>query len=130
MRYLISVVVFLFVTLISFAQQNDSVMCLPKVDVITLANKIKFLQDTVIWQKKYIRWQDTLISVQDTLIKSQKYRIGVCELQINNLENTINLADVENKRLREAIEMLTPKWYEDKWLWAGGAAVVTFLLIK
>ena len=121
MKWTLSILFLLAVTT-SSGQSQDSVVCLPKSNVITLANKIQLLKDT-------IRWQKDIITAQDTLVNTQKQRALVYESQIENRQNVINTMERENKVLRETIDLLMPKWYDNKWLYFGGGAVVTSIIL-
>lgn len=115
-------ILFLLAVTISSGQSQDSVVCLPKSNVLTLANKIQLLKDT-------IRWQKDIIIAQDTLVSTQKQRALVYESQLENRQTVINLMEQENKKLRETIDILMPKWYDNKWLYFGGGAVVTSIIL-
>ena len=115
-------ILFLLAVITSSGQSQDSVVCLPKSNILTLANKIQLLKDTV-------RWQKDIIVAQDTLISSQKQRALVYQDQLDNRQTVINLMEQENKKLRETIDLLMPKWYDNKWLYFGGGAVVTGIIL-
>lgn len=115
-------ILFLLAVVTSSGQSQDSVVCLPKSNVLTLANKIQLLKDT-------IRWQKDIIVAQDTLVSTQKQRALVYESQLENRQTVINLMEQENKKLRETIDLLMPKWYDNKWLYFGGGAVVTSIIL-
>ena len=121
MKWTLSILFLLAVTT-SSGQSQDSVVCLPKSNVITLANKIQLLKDTV-------RWQKDIISAQDTLIGTQKQRALVYESQLENRQNVINTMEKENKVLRETIDLLMPKWYDNKWLYFGAGATITTIIL-
>lgn len=126
MKCILLLILFPIIVVVSNAQTQDSLVCLPKSNILTLANKIKLLKDT-------IKWQDDIILNQDTLIGSQKKRIILSITQLDNRQTTINLLEKENTSLRETIEILKPKWYNDKWLWFGNgvaATLITVLLLK
>jgi hypothetical protein len=122
-------ILFLLANTFSYGQSKDSVLCLPKGDILKLANKIQRLQDTLHWQKDTIGWQDGVITTQDTLISSHKQRALIFQEQLDNRQKVIGLMEQENKKLRETIEIMMPKWYDNKWLWfSGGATVATIIL--
>ena len=128
MRWILPILFILAFTT-SNGQSKDSVLCLPKNDVITLANKIRLLKDTVEWQKQFIGWQDTVIVEQDTLIKYQKNRFTIYESQLENRQTVIDLMEQENKKLRETVNLLMPKWYDNKWLYFGAGATITTIIL-
>jgi hypothetical protein len=122
-------ILFLLAFTTSNGQSKDSVLCLPKSDVITLANKIQSLKDTVRGQVDIINWQKNIITEQDTLIGQQKQRFSLYDSQLENRQNVINTMEKENKKLRETIDLLMPKWYDNKWLWFGGGATVATIIL-
>jgi len=122
-------ILFLLAFTTSNGQSKDSVLCLPKSDVITLANKIQALKDTVRGQFDIINWQKNIITEQDTLIGQQKQRFSLFQEQLDNRQNVINTMEQENKKLRETIDILMPKWYDNKWLWFGGGATVATIIL-
>jgi uncharacterized protein with ACT and thioredoxin-like domain len=122
-------ILFLLALTASNGQSKDSVLCLPKSDVITLANKIQALKDTVRGQFDMINWQKNIIVEQDTLIGQQKKRFSLFQEQLDNRQNVINTMEQENKKLRETIDILMPKWYDNKWLWFGGGATVATIIL-
>jgi hypothetical protein len=115
-------ILFLLAVITSNGQSQDSVVCLPKSNILTLANKIQLLKDT-------IRWQKDIIIAQDTLVSTQKQRALVYESQLENRQTVINLMEQENKKLRETIDIMMPKWYDNKWLWLGGGATVATIIL-
>jgi uncharacterized protein with ACT and thioredoxin-like domain len=122
-------ILFLLAFTASNGQSKDSVLCLPKSDVITLANKIQSLKDTVRGQIDIINWQKNIIIQQDTLIDQQKQRFSLYDSQLENRQNVINTMEKENKKLRETIDLLMPKWYDNKWIWFGGGATVATIIL-
>ena len=122
-------ILFILAFTTSNGQSKDSVLCLPKSDVLTLANKIRLLQDSILNQSNTIGWQKKIITEQDTLIGQQKNRFSLYETQLENRQNVINTMERENKVLRETIDLLMPKWYDNKWLYFGGGAVVTGIIL-
>ena len=115
-------ILFLLAVITSNGQSQDSVVCLPKSNILTLANKIQLLKDT-------IRWQKDIIIAQDTLVSTQKQRALVYESQLENRQTVINLMEQENKKLRETIDIMMPKWYDNKWIWFGGGATVATIIL-
>jgi len=115
-------ILFLLAVITSNGQSQDSVVCLPKSNILTLANKIQLLKDT-------IRWQKDIIIAQDTLVSTQKQRALLYESQLENRQTVINLMEQENKKLRETIDIMMPKWYDNKWLWLGGGATVATIIL-
>ena len=122
-------ILFLLANTFSYGQSKDSVVCLPKNDILKLANKIQRLQDTLHWQKDTIVWQGGVIIAQDTLISSHKQRTLLFQEQLDNRQKVIGTMEEENKKLRETIDLLMPKWYDNKWLWLGGGATVATIIL-
>ena len=122
-------ILFILAFTTSNGQSKDSVLCLPKSDVLTLANKIQLLKDSVHNQLSTINWQKQIITEQDTLIGQQKNRFSLYETQLENRQNVINTMEQENKKLRETIDLLMPKGYDIEWLYFGGGAVVTGIIL-
>jgi hypothetical protein len=122
-------ILFLLASTFSYGQSKDSVVCLPKADILKLANKIQRLQDTIHWQKDTIIWQSGIVNFQDTLISSHKQRALLFQEQLDNRQKVIGTMEEENKKLRETIDILMPKWYDNKWLWFGGGATVATIIL-
>jgi hypothetical protein len=122
-------ILFLLASTFSYGQSKDSVVCLPKADILKLANKIQRLQDTIHWQKDTIIWQSGIVNFQDTLISSHKQRALLFQEQLDNRQKVIGTMEEENKKLRETIDILMPKWYDNKWLWFGGGATVATIML-
>jgi len=122
-------ILFILAFTTSNGQSKDSVLCLPKSDVLTLANKIQLLKDSVHNQLNTINWQKNIITEQDTLISQQKNRFSLYESQLENRQNVINTMEKENKVLRETIDLMMPKWYDNKWLYFGAGATITTIIL-
>ena len=122
-------ILFLLASTFSYGQSKDSVVCLPKNDILKLANKIQRLQDTLHWRKDTIVWQGGVIIAQDTLISSHKQRALLFQEQLDNRQKVIGTMEEENKKLRETIDLLMPKWYDNKWIWFGGGATVATIIL-
>jgi hypothetical protein len=122
-------ILFLLANTLSYGQSKDSVVCLPKNDILKLANKIQRLQDTLHWRKDTIVWQGGVIIAQDTLISSHKQRALLFQEQLDNRQKVIGTMEEENKKLRETIDLLMPKWYDNKWIWFGGGATVATIIL-
>lgn len=122
-------ILFLLAITVSNGQSKDSTVCLPKNDVIQIANRVREMRDTINWLYETINWQKNIIGEQDTLIGQQKQRFSLYETQLENRQNTIKTLELENKKLRETIDLLMPKWYDNKWLYFGGGAVVTGIIL-
>lgn len=117
MRWILLTLFFLS-TIIVKSQSQDSIICFPKKDILTLANKIQLLKDS-------IKWKNDIIYNQDTLLIDRKKRLLLCEYQLDNRQNSMNNLEQENKLLRESVDLLKPKWYDNKWFWFGNGILVT-----
>lgn len=106
-----------------YGQKQDSVICLSKSDVVTLANKIRLLRDSLNYRGAIIFAQDTLIDSHKKLTSTQKEQIAVANNMISNLKE-------ENKLLNDTVKLLQPKWYDNNWLWfSGGSVFVTVIIL-
>jgi|688.fasta_scaffold05388_7 hypothetical protein len=113
----------LVLTISCYGQPQDSVVCLPKSDIVTLANKIRLLRDSLNYRGAIIFAQDTLIDSQKKLISAQKDQTKVANDMVLNLKE-------ENKVLNDTVKLLQPKWYDNKWLWfSGGSVFVTAIIL-
>jgi hypothetical protein len=125
----ILLILFFLVNTFSYAQSKDSVVCLPKANILKLANKIQRLQDTIQWEKDTIYWQGKIIVAQDTIITDYKQRFSIFQEQLDNRQKVIGTMENENKKLYETIDILMPKWYDNKWLWFGGGATIATIIL-
>lgn len=123
-------ILFSLAVISSYGQNKDSLVCLPKPEIIKLANKVQLLKDTLHWQSETINWQKGIIGGQDTLISTYKERSLVYQEQLDNRQQVIGIMEQENKKLRETIDLIMPKWYDNKWLWFGGGAVVATIIFS
>lgn len=116
-------ILFTALSISCYGQKQDSVICLPKSDVVILANKVKLLRDS-------LRYKGDIIFGQDTLLNSYRKRTQLSDEQLVISQKTISTLEQENKSLRKTIDLMTPKWYDNKWLWfSGGAVVVTLVKV-
>ena len=122
-------ILFLLATTISSGQSKDSTVCLPKSDILRAANRVREMRDTINWLIKTVDWQDTIVKKQDTIIGSLDGRLLTCNSQLENRQKTVLLLEEENKNLREAIDKLMPKWYDNKWLYFGAGATITTIIL-
>lgn len=105
-------------------QQIDSVFQLTPAETITLANKIRGLQDSLRFKESVIVTQQRYISIADK-------RIVLGDEQLKNREELLALTHEKNVQLTKQIEALRPKWYENNGLWffAGIATAVSVYVI-
>lgn len=105
-----------------FSQNKDSVLCLNKGELITLANKIQLIQDSS-------RYKSNIIVAQDGLIQKLEKRVNLFEDQLKNKDEIIVLIEKQNVLLKDQVESLRPKWYNDNRLWFGfGVATTVFIV--
>lgn len=122
-------ILFILVYFTSNGQSQAHFYCLTEKETVEFATKIKRIQDSIEWQRKFIYWQADVISEKDKLIEPLKKRIIESDILIQNDQMTINGLKEENKKLQEIIGYLRPKWYDNKWLWFGGGAVVVTTIV-
>jgi hypothetical protein len=106
--------------------QNDTIMQFRKDQVLRLANGVQSLQDTL----RYVRVVD---SMKTKIISLYEERTLVYEKQLTNREQVILACKEETNSLRQVIETLKPKWYDNKFIWVGAGATLTgavILLVK
>lgn len=103
------------------SQHVDSLYFFTKSDIVLLANKIQLLRDS-------IRFTTDIVLAQDTLIISYKEKMAVSGIQLKNRDNTVNALEKENELLRKNIEILTPKWYDNKFFWFGNGIAATLII--
>ena len=113
----------------SNGQSKDSLVCLPKSDILRAANRVQEMRDTINWLTKTVNWQDTIVKKQDTIIGSLDGRLLTCNSQLENRQKTVLLLEEENRNLRDAIDKLMPKWYDNKWLYFGAGATITTIIL-
>lgn len=101
---------------------QDSLVYFTHNEVLTLANKIRLMQDS-------IRYHNDLIDSKDSLISLYQQRSVVFKDQIANREETIRLFEEQERIMRETILDLQPKWYDNKMLWFGSGAASTILIL-
>lgn len=107
-------------------QQIDSVFQLTPSETITLANKIRNIQDSLRFKESVIVTQQRYISIADK-------RIVLGDEQLKNREELLALMHEKNAELKKQIEALRPKWYENNGLWFFGGiatAVSVYVITK
>lgn len=122
MKKLLFIIIMLF-GMSLYGQRQDSVIHLSKTDVVTLANKIRLIRDS-------LNYKGAIIFAQDTLIQSQKRLIGTYKEQVSNANDIIRNLNVEKDILEQTVELMKPKWYENKWIWFCGGFATACILVK
>lgn len=116
------ILLFIMSSISAYSQTNDSVYCFSRGDVILLANKIQLLKDS-------LRHRFDIIKEQDSLIILYKQRTNLFEVQLENKNSQIELIEKQNKLLGESLDLLKPKWYDNKWFWFGNGVLVTLITV-
>lgn len=115
MKYL---VILLFSVTTIFASEKDSVVCFKKTEIVTLANRIQLLRDSV-------EYLTAVVNVQDTVIDLYQSRTETFIQQLKNRDFVIDACQIRSKELEKINEELQPKWYDNKLLWFfGGVGTV------
>lgn len=102
------------------AQQPDSIICFTKTETLTLANKIRLLQDS-------LKYKSAVIQSKDALIELYDHRALVFQDQLENRDSTVALYKQQVDVMGKVIEDLKPSWYDNKALWFGSGVVVTII---
>lgn len=110
----------LLVIMISVSYGQDSVVCFTKKESLTIVNKIRLLQDSLVYSK-------TVITNQDSLIDKYKGRVSLFQEQLNNRNETIELYKNQSELMKKTIDDLQPKWYDNKFFWFTGGFVVAIV---
>ena len=103
----------LFILLFSFiiSQEPCEGTCLSEEEVLNITNNIKELQFDV---KKYKEIEENLnLQIQD-YIKNDSLNISL----INDYKNQLVWKE-------EMIDLVKPKWYDNKYLWFFGGMIIT-----
>jgi hypothetical protein len=87
-----------------------------------LANKIQLIRDSV-------RYKTDIIKSQDSLIFLYKEGYLVYKNQLENKNTQISLLEEQNILLNKSIDLIKPKWYDNKWLWFGNGVFVTVIMV-
>lgn len=115
MKYLVAL---LFSVTTMFANEKDSVICFKKSEVVSLANKIQLIRDSV-------EYLTAVVNAQDTLIEFHQTRFDLYHQQLRNREQVIDACQKRTVELEKIIQELQPRWYDNKLLWFfGGVGTV------
>jgi hypothetical protein len=135
MRWILPILFLLAITS-SFGQKKDSITCLPNKDIIRVANGIQLLRDTISIQRTEItnlnltlEWSESIRIQQDRLLGSYQTRVINFQEQLTAKNGEVSDLTRANKELRDVIDELKPKWYDNKWLWFGGGATVVAVFV-
>lgn len=116
------IILMLCLTFTAKAQKEDSTYCFSRSDILLLANKIQLVKDS-------LRHKTDIIKEQDSLIILYKNRNLISKTQLETKQFEVNILQKQNDILSKTIDLLTPKWYENKWLWFGNGVVVTLVTV-
>ena len=115
MKYLVAL---LFSVTTMLATEKDSVICFKKSEVVSLANKIQLIRDSV-------EYLTAVVNAQDTLIEFHQTRFDLYHQQLRNREQVIDACQKRTVELEKIIQELQPRWYDNKLLWFfGGVGTV------
>jgi hypothetical protein len=107
MKYLVAL---LFSVTSMLATEKDSVICFKKSEVVSLANKIQLIRDSV-------EYLTAVVNAQDTLIEFHQTRFDLYHQQLRNREQVIDACQKRTVELEKIIQELQPRWYDNKFLW-------------
>jgi hypothetical protein len=115
---------FLFVlsSICTNGQISDSTYSFSRSDILLLANKIQLIRDS-------LRYKTDVIKSQDSLVFLYRETYSVCKSQLENKNSQILLLEQQNIVLNKSIDMIKPKWYDNKWLWFGNGVLVTAIIV-
>ena len=118
------VLIFLFSVTTMISAEKDSIICFKKTEIVTLANKIQLLRDSV----EYLQ---TVVNVQDTVIGLYVSRTDFYNQQLKNRNEVIDVCKKRSIELEKLNEELQPKWYDNKFFWflSGIVTTVGILLV-
>ena len=102
MKYILT---FILLFSIVFTQEPCIGTCLSEEETINLFHNIHELE-----------FKD---STNQVIIKNLNSQIVDYELLMNNYKSTINSYETKVQLQDELIKEVTPKWYENRWLWFG-----------
>lgn len=105
---------------------QDQMVCFTKQESLTIVNKIRLLQDSLVFSK-------AIIANQDSLMNSYTTRITLFQAQLDNRNEAIELCKKQSILMQETINDLQPRWYDNKFFWfASGfaAALATVVLVN
>ena len=110
MKYVLTL---LFTVTTMLATEKDSVICFKKSEVVTLANKIQLIRDSV-------EYLTAVVNAQDTLIEFHQTRFDLYHQQLKNRDQVIDACEKRTVELQKIIDELQPRWYDNKLLWFFG----------
>lgn len=113
---------FIITSICSSAQLTDSSYCFSRSDILLLANKIQLIRDS-------LRYKSDIIKSQDSLVFLYKETYSICKTQLENKNTQILLLEQQNIILNKSIDMIKPKWYDNKWLWFGNGVLATAIIV-
>lgn len=93
-----------------FATEKDSVICFKKSEIVSLANKIQLIRDSV-------EYLTAVVNVQDTVIDLYQSRTETFLKQLSNRDQVIDACKKRSAELEKINNELQPRWYDNKLLW-------------
>lgn len=113
------VLIFLFSVTTMISAEKDSIICFKKTEIVTLANKIQLLRDS-------IEYLQDIVNAQDTVIGLYVSRTDFYNQQLKNRNEVIDFCKKRSVELEKINEELQPKWYDNKFLWFLSGIATTF----
>lgn len=107
MKYLI---VLLFSVTTMFSTEKDSLICFKKSEIVSLANKIQLIRDSV-------EYLTVVVNAQDTVIDLYQSRTETFLKQLANRDQVIDACKKRSLELEKINNELQPRWYDNKLLW-------------
>lgn len=118
------IVILLFTNIsCTFAIQKDSIFCFSKNEIITLANKVRGVQDSITYFRVIGAKKDSLIILQDSA-----YTNAI--IQIKNYKLKDDLWKKKELEYKNIIKKMEPAWYENKFIWFGLGVLTTIIVSK
>lgn len=123
----INILLYLFICVYGVYSQQDT--CIDKRNLIKYANKIYNLRTENDYLAKKKTNDSLMISTLDSIVIIQKSKLDISDAIILNCEQQILLRDSIITLKDEKIDILTPKWYDNKFMWFSGGVLVGILII-
>lgn len=106
---------------------NISVVTSAPIDTCFTPNQIKNIYYKIKIEETRNRISDSIIIEQDNQIQDLRGLIKNDSLVILNKNNQINLLNEKNTDLNKMVDILKPKWHDDKTLWFGLGVILTII---
>jgi hypothetical protein len=123
MKTVLIIFLFLLNTHIIFANEKDSIFCFSKKEITVLANRVREVQDSVVYFRILGVKKDSLILLQDSAYSKAM-------LQLKNYKETTDIFRKREAEYKNVIKNMQPAWYENKFIWFGLGVLTTILISK